>query len=223
MENATMRQWWMNRAALAGLIVLAACDDKTRSSNQFPGAFPPGYVAPASTENLLLVDHPEYLNWSRFPVGIVVVRKKEVFNDLGTVRVMTTLRLAEKTADKIVVESQVTVDRAGQPLIENPPLSIEFPATFRLPAGMKLEQFSLPSLKAKSAGEETRQASGRDYTTQLFTWDEVNETGPMRVKLWRSDEIPGRMLRQEINGHMHTSVEEIVEISQTAVVAPFSS
>jgi hypothetical protein len=177
-----------------------------------------GYVAPPVMEELPLVDHPEYVNWSRFPVGIVVVRKKEVTNDWGSVRVTTTLRLAEKTSEKVAVESQVTVDRPGHPMIENPPLSVDFPATFRLPAGMKLEQFALPSLKARQVGEETREALGQEYETQLFTWDEVNEAGPMTVKLWRSNDIPGRMLRQEINGRMHASVEEVAEITQPAEV-----
>jgi hypothetical protein len=132
------------------------------------------------------------------------------------VRVTTTLRLAEKTANKVVVESQVSVDRPGDPLEQNPPFNADFPATFRLPPGMEREQFFLPSLKAKKIGEEPRPACGREYQTQLFTWEERNESGPMAVKLWRSDDIPGRMLRQEINGHNHVSVEEVVEIIRPA-------
>ena len=209
-----MRTARSTRAALPILILFAGCGSESRSSYTSQGPLPPGYVAPASTKHLRLVDHPEYVNWSRFPVGIIVVRKKEVTNNFGTVRVTTTLRLAEKTADKVIVESQVTVDRSGESVVENPPQRFNFPATFRLPEGMKLQQFSLPSLKARQVGEESRSACGREYKTEVFTWDEVNEAGPMAVKLWRTDDIPGRMLRQEINGHMHASVEEIVEIRE---------
>jgi hypothetical protein len=167
----------------------------------------------AANESLPLVDHPEYVHWSQFPVGTAVTRKKEVSNEHGTVRVTTIVRLAEKTDDKVVVETQVTVDRLnGQPE-ENPPFTAEFPAKFRLPASMKLEQFALPALRAKPIGDETHTAAGREYQAHVFTWEERNETGPMIVKLWRSNEIPGRMLRQEIDGPMHHSVEETVEIS----------
>jgi len=156
-------------------------------------------------------------------VGIVVVRKKEVAGGSETVQVTTTLRLAEKTTDKVVVESQVTVDRPGHPPTQNATQKVDFPATFPLPNGLRLEQFSLPSLKASQTGEETRQVCGQDYKTQLFTWDEVNETGPMTVKLWRSDDIPGRMLRQEIQGHNHVSIEEVVEIIRPADESPRGS
>jgi hypothetical protein len=198
---------------MVALIVLMGCSQSGKNSAS-QAQHPPGYVAPASTDDLPLVDHPEYVAWSRFPVGASVVRKKEVTNDKDAVRVTTTLRLAQKTAEKVVVESQVTIERSGQARVENPPLKLDFPAKFRLPAGMQLEQFALPSLAAKPAGEETRQAAGREFQTQLFTWDERNEAGPMAVKYWRSDDVPGRMIRQEISGRTQTSVEEVVEMIQ---------
>src|SRR5262245_38934568 len=209
-----MRSFLCSRTAAALCILLSGCGSETTTSTSSRGAPPEGYVAPAATDDLPLADHPEYVAWSRFPVGTGIVRKKEVSNESGSVRVTTTLRLAEKTADKVLVESQVTVDRPGQPLVENPPQTFNFPATFPLPAGMRLEQFSLPSLKAKATGEETRTACGREFQAQLFTWNEVNEAGPMAVKYWRSDEVPGRMVRQEISGRTQTSVEEVVEIIQ---------
>src|SRR5262245_27678588 len=204
----------INRSAVAGLIFLAGCGRDSGTGYTSQGPLPPGYVAPAATTGRPLVDHPQYAHWSRFPVGIVVVRKKEVSNEFGTVRVTTALRLVEKTTDKVVVESQVTVERPGNPPVQNPPLNSSFPAKFQLPEGMNVQQFSLPSLKAKPIGEERRQACGREYMAQRFTWEEVNEAGPMRVTLWRSDDIPGRTLRQEIRGHMHDSIEEVVEITR---------
>jgi len=209
-----MSQAWRSRAAVAGLIFLVGCGSESETGNVSPAAAPPGSAAPATTENLPLVAHPEYANWSRFPVGTTVVRKKEVASESETVHVTTTLRLIEKTADKVDVERQVSVDRPGRPLEQNPPIKFHFFATFPLPQGMQLEQFSLPSLEAKLVGEEIRAACGREYQAQLFAWEEVNETGPMTVKLWRSNDIPGRMLRQEINGRDHISVEEVVEIIQ---------
>lgn len=145
-------------------------------------------------------------------MGTAVVRKKVVSGESESVQVITTLRLTEKSTAKVVVEQQITVERPGQAAQENPVLTVDFPATFPLPAGMRLEQFTLPSLKARPIGDEIHSTSGREFKAQVFTWDEVNETGPMTVKLWRSDDIPGRMLRQEISGRNHRSIEEVVEI-----------
>jgi hypothetical protein len=198
-------------AGMAAALLVGCSNTASPTASQV--TLPEGYVAPASTENLPLVDHPEYAHWSRFAVGAGVVRKKVVSNEFGTVRVTTTVRLAEKTADKVVVQTQVTVERPESGAVENPPFNAEFVAKFRLPEGMKLEQFALPSLKAKAGGEEARTACGREFQTEFFTWDERNEAGPMTIKFWRSNEIPGRMLRQEVNGRTQTSTEEVVEIT----------
>ena len=204
------------RAAVVGLLVLVlvGCGSESGVGLKSQGPLPPGYVAPPSTAHLPLVEHPEYVNWSRFPVGTSVVRKKEVASESGTVRVTTTLRLVEKTASKVVVESQITVDRPGQPVAPKPAFRNDFPATFRLPAGMQLAQFTMPSLRAKKIADETRAACGHDYPTVVFTWEEANEGSPLTVKLWRSDDIPGRLLRQEITGPNHDSLEEVVAIVQ---------
>lgn len=202
---------WLTITSLL-VLFFSACDSGRQGGGGSQASLPEGYRAPATTDHLPLVDHPEYVNWIRFPVGTYVVRKKEVTNDFSQVRVTTRLSLREKTAEKVVVESQVTVDRPGEALAENPPLEMPFAAQFRLPEGMMIEQFLLPSFKAKQVGEETREVGGREFKTQVFAWEERNETGPMAVKLWRSDDVPGRMLRQEIEGHQHHSVEEVVEI-----------
>src|SRR5262245_48062160 len=121
-----MAQRGANRiAALLGLVWLAGCGlSNPDTSSEFE--LPDGYEAPQSTDHLPFVDHPEFVAWNRFPVGTSVVRKKEVSNVSGMVGVTTTLRLAQKTADKVVVENQVTIERPGEPLIENPPLRLEF-------------------------------------------------------------------------------------------------
>lgn len=198
-------------------ILQAGCGGQAGPAAVAEGASPKNPPPSAAGESLPLVDHPEYTHWSQFPVGTAVTRKKEVTNEHGAVRVTTIVRLAEKTVDKVVIETQVTVDRLnGQPE-ENPPFQAEFAAKFRLPTSMKVEQFALPALKAQPIGDETRAAAGREYQAQVFTWEERNETGPMVVKLWRSNEIPGRMIRQEINGPRHHSIEETVEISWPSI------
>lgn len=196
--------------AFVCLMPLVGCDIETDASSRRTSKGP--VIKAASTENLSQVDHPEYVSWSRFPVGTAVVRRKVVSGEAESVQVITTLRLVEKSKARVVVENQITVERPGQAAQQNPILTVEFPATFPLPSGMRLEQFTLPSLKARPIGDGVHSAGGREFKAQVFTWDEVNEAGPMTVKLWRSDDIPGRMLRQEISGRNHQSIEEVVEI-----------
>lgn len=74
---------------------------------------------------------------------------------------------------------------------------MDFPAKFRLPSGMRLEQFRLPSLKARRTGGESVKIESVEYQAETFEWQEVNEAGPMTVKIWRSDMVPGRLLRQD--------------------------
>lgn len=174
---------------------------------------PRGYVAPESQEDLPLVDHPEYAHWSRFPVGAFSIRKKTVTNSYGSVYVTTKISLAEKTDEKIIVEQQVTVVRP-EVTNENPPQQMEYPAKFRLPTSVQLESFSLPSIKAKVVGEESLEEAGASRLCTKYEWEESNEAGPMAIKLWRSDEVPGRLVREEtlIHSDGSTTVEFITEV-----------
>jgi hypothetical protein len=161
------------------------------------------------------VPHPEYSHWSRFPIGTKVVRFKEASNEHGKVKVTTTITLADKNEKQVVVESQITVEREGMPAEVNPSFTAEYPATFPLPANLKLEQFTLPSLKAKESGEETQSVCGKEYSTKIYSWQEVNETGPMEVKVWRCDNVPGRTVREEslTISSQNKSLETVTEIS----------
>jgi hypothetical protein len=195
----------------SGIAVLLGCERANQMSD-LPTTQSPQRSGSEANVSQPLVDHPEYANWQQFPLGTVVIRQKEVSNEHGVVRVKTSLRMAEKDDTSLTVETQVTVDRSGEGLVENPPFAAKFPRQFRLPSGMNADQFALPSLKAKLVGEEVLEACGQSFETQVFAWDEVNEAGPMKVKLWWSAAMPGRMVRQEIDGHMHHSVEKVVEI-----------
>lgn len=148
--------------------------------------------------NPVLLDHPEYSNWSRFPVGASVIRKRVVTNEFGEVLVTTKMWLEDKSPEQVAVGSQVSVMRTDTPPENNPPSSTTYPAKFALPSGLKPELFLLPSSKAKLVGEERVSIGELEVTAEVFEWTENNEAGPMTVKLWRSEEIPGRIVRQEM-------------------------
>jgi hypothetical protein len=161
------------------------------------------------------VPHPEYVNWSRFDVGASVTRFRVVSNANGKVEVTTKFTLTEKSDSHILVTMQVNVQRPNEALEKNPEEHTRFPSDFTLPDGMTAEFFQLPSQKAKRVGEEELEIAGRKIQTEVFEWTESNETGPMQVKLWRSNDIPGRIARQEmlIEASQTKTIEEIREVA----------
>lgn len=161
----------------------------------FGSSSTPVAVTPPTKEGEKAI-HPEYRNWSQFEEGAKIVRQKHVENDKDFVDVTTTMRLVSKNADRVVVESQVNVQRPNRELEVNPVDQVEYPAEFLIPPGMKKESFELPSLKAEYVGEETVEIAGKSLLAKKYRWTEHNETGPMQVIVWRSDQIPGRMLKQ---------------------------
>lgn len=188
-------------------VLLGGC---STSSNT--GVNIPAEVVTTSGEE---VAHPEFVHWSKFPVNAKTVRRKEVSNDQGKVVVTTTVKLIEKNHQQVVVETQVTVERSGDSKLENPPFTSDYPATFRLPKNMKIEQFQMPSLKAKLDGKEELEILGKKINVEKFSWQESNEAGPMEVVVYRSDEIPGRTVREEslTKSLSNKSLEEVIEVS----------
>ncbi len=179
-----------------------------------PAPHQPEQVELSTSIEKTWVDNPEFLHWNQFPIGSQVVKKKVISNGNGTVEVTTTMTVREKTADKVIVDQQVTVVHPDSTL-ENPSQSLEYVSKFQLPAGMSLEAFSLPSLKARQAGTAEIELLGKVYVADVFEWEEKNERGPMSVKLWRSDKVPGRTIKEEatiLDGN-DTSREMVMEIS----------
>ena len=163
-----------------------------------PYASAPVVVAEApSLVDLPLVAHPEYENWSRFAEGTQVVRKDNLASTDGEAILYTTLRLAKKTDAGVTIESQNAIVRKGERQ-ESDPVTAEYAAQFRLPKGMELEQFQLPTLKAKKVREETVKVADQEYNTEVFTFQDQSESGPVDVTLWRSNEFPGRQVKKEI-------------------------
>ena len=168
---------------------------------------------PPSTDHLPEVENPRYAHWSQFPVGTKVVRYKEVTNKNGTVYVTTTYEVTEVSDERAVVSQQVSVKRPEGDT-ENPPQDLEFIAKFRLPETVKLEDYALPSPKAKLVGTETREFCGRTAEAERYEWVEMNEAGPMSVILCLSNRVPGQLLREDtlIERDGDTSLETVISI-----------
>lgn len=198
--------------SVMGLLLGCGSEPKPKGVAQMPE----GYVAPEPTENLPLHDNPEYANWKGFKVGTKVVRKKITKNASDQVTETQSLKLLEVTGDKVVLETQITVERPNYPTKENAPFKIEHSAKFRLPKNLKLEQFTKPSVKATEISEETLKVLGKEYKGKLFTWEDQTESGPMPHKYWESMDFPGRLLKHEgfvkKEGASTSTTEEIIEV-----------
>lgn len=163
---------------------------------------------------------PEYANWKKYPVGTVVKRRREATNpkEPGKKTVeTTTLKLFELTDRRAVVESQVTVEKTGYDTDVKPAQKLDYPASFPLPAGMSEAEFGkflLPDPKAKVAGTETVRLLGQEYTATVYEWVGSLESGPMPIKLWVSDDMPGRLVKSEftIDKAGSKALEEVIEV-----------
>lgn len=169
----------------------------------------------AALDALPKVPFPEYKNWSKFPVETSVNRRKVVSNTHGDVVVTTKVWLQSKKEDSVSVGSQITVQRPDTAVVENEADFAKFPSTFRLPSGFTEDQFILPAAKAKETGKEIVKIGDKEFDATIYEWTESSEAGPTTVKLWRSDDVPGRFLRQEMitKGIETTSLEEVTEVN----------
>lgn len=139
----------------------------------------------------------DFANWSRFPIGTTV--KIKSITERGPLHVTSidTLKLVEKSEDEIVVERQNTTERNDGSLgAVNPPERRTYRKSFNLPPGMSEADFAKPSLIAKSVGKETVEILGKKYDADVFSWADQTEAGPLDIRLWWSDEMPGRLLKQ---------------------------
>jgi len=178
-------------------------------------------IAPATIPNIQAssdpgtkVQHPEYANWSQFEEKTSIVRKRVVTNAHGSVVVTTKMWLEKKDSNEVSVGSQVTVERPNEPIEKNDINIVSYPATYQLPKGMDEARILLPSGKAKETGSEVVRINGTEVKAKVFEWEENNEAGAMTVKLWQSNSIPGKIVRQEMftKSSETKTVEEVTEL-----------
>ena len=172
---------------------VTGCDSSTPVQNQ-----PATNVTIPSDGHLKSVPNADFLNWSKFPEGTKVVRRRTLKSDAGVTTETTVIRLISRQPQSVEVESQTTVIRP-QGTTENPPQSFVFAAEYKIPKDMDADQFLLPDPKAKRMGEEKVTVFGKDYDALVFTWQSILESGPMDIKGWYSDDFPSRLIKSEFD------------------------
>jgi hypothetical protein len=181
----------MRTILLLGFAILAyGCGKDVSQTSAAPAHEP---VLPSGPPVL----NQDFANWNRFPIGTTVKIKSQTVRGTLHVTSIETLKLVEKSDTELVVERQNTTARNdGTHGAINPPERRTYRKTFALPPGMSEADFAKPALKANALGQETVEILGQKYETDVFTWIDQTESGPLEITLWRSDEMPGRIVKQ---------------------------
>jgi hypothetical protein len=193
------------------LLAIAGCGQAEPKKVGSPGGpLPP----PPDTSNLPTASSVRFANWSKFEPGAGQKRLRTVTKPEGWVKETHTQILKEKTPEKVVVETQITVEWSSGQKDVNPAIRMDFPATFKVPEGLSAEAMEAPSLRAKRGVEEEITVLGKKYKAFTYEWsDSTDGGGPVKNKVWFSDEIPGRQLKLTANwSGTAKAEEELLEI-----------
>lgn len=199
------------------------CSPSIESRSQQQAEKPADATAKASGPKLRSVDNPNYLTWSKFPIGTHVVRVNKLINDKGTVTVTTSLKLHSIDKNIAKVESQITVERPTD-LTANPPQILDYLAKQSVLESTTDEQVAAPLKEAKLLRTESIAVLGREFQAKVYTWKTALESGPADVLGWYSDEFPGRQIKQEIDfGEGGKGTEEITRFDIPVIDIPVTS
>src|SRR5262249_41334894 len=133
------------------------------------------------------VENPEYVNWSGFKPGTVVVQRS-VTEATGTTEVTTTtktVKLTELTPDRAVVEQTIHTKRYDGAEINNPPETFTIPKLMALPPGVAKSEFGKRT-GGQQQGEENVSVCGKVLRTTWREGKDRSEAGDVFVKVWTS-------------------------------------
>src|SRR5262249_55661852 len=158
----------------------------------------PASAAPAPDDRPTF-ENLDYANWKTFQVGTVVKRRSATRIGANETVSVETFKLLEVNDHEVVIERQNTTERSdGSYKKVNPPERRTYPKSFKIPSGMTAEDFQKPALAAKETGVETVMVCGKPVRAKVFEWTDRVESGVMPITVWLSDEVPGRIVRQEM-------------------------
>jgi hypothetical protein len=140
-----------------------------------------------------LVNNPAFAHWASFKRGTTVIQKQTVrLSDGRTIEHDIRVRLAEKTKDKVVIETSQTPTMDG--MVSSTRTFTTFPAKVR----MERVQTPRASLDSFAEGEEPLTVASKTVTAH---WVEaVTKAGDEVTtrKVWSAREIPGGVVKETI-------------------------
>jgi hypothetical protein len=143
-----------------------------------------------------LVDNPQYTSWAKHKPGTNVVFDMAAKGPGGTVDLQIVQTLVEITPEKVVLEVKNKVKGTG----------VAGPASQKVDVKAKVpkEEVELGNLppggkgSAKEIGRESVEAAGKTYDCRVVEFTGEASGTKSAGKVWRSDQIPGTVVKTEI-------------------------
>jgi len=146
-------------------------------------------------------DNPEFKAWNGFKAGSTVTLKSETeLNGTKSSDEMTTTIL-EVAEDKVIIEMKGKYIRAGKET-DSPARKREIPAKRRVDQLGPNAPRQEPDKTDTKTGEEDLEINGVKikckWTEVTMTFNRVDGGKDIqRIKTWKSDQIPGHLVREE--------------------------
>ncbi len=159
------------------------------------------------------IDHPAWVNWSKFPVGTrVTMRSVTKIKGIVSSTVETTTVLTRKNDNAVVIRKSFAV--AGEPK-PNPDDYVEttIKRHFPLLPGADPAKVGKPAGIAE-AGTGRIDLLGETYETEWYESRATTEAGPATTRTWISHTMPGQVVRSvtEVKAAGKSTIEEVIAI-----------
>ena len=140
------------------------------------------------------VDNPEYAAWSACKPGTWVKFIQETeLNGLKT-KIEKTIALKELAPDKVVLESFLSMEAAGQKGTAAPSRR-EVPAKVAKPEAPKPDE---PKSSAPREDREELEIAGKKLACKTMLLKASSGDAASTSKTWLCDEVPGRLVKSEL-------------------------
>lgn len=140
------------------------------------------------------IDNPSYTMWAKFKVGAWARTKTESGEGEAKSVMKMTTKLVERTDEKLVIETSMTVVAGGQEYVQ-PATKQDVPAKMDKPEAPK-EDPQAPKVTTKE-GEDTIEVAGRKWkcktTESTLEGPDLKSTS----KSWMTGDVPGGVVKSE--------------------------
>jgi hypothetical protein len=144
-----------------------------------------------------LVDNPQYLSWAKHKPGTSVVMKMATNMGPQSMNMELTQTLKDLKPEEATIEVKTAMDMGGTK--QNMPAQ-SLPVKAKVtPTEAKLGQLP-PGFKGdiKEVGTESVTLGGKTYECKVAEVTSEGQGMKSHGKIWRSDDVPGQMVKMEM-------------------------
>jgi hypothetical protein len=161
------------------------------------------------------IDNPEFASWSKFKTGTsITIKIASEFGGMVSESVQM-VKLIEATADKLVLETAITMTVAGTK-IEVPPMKRDVPKKVTITDEVKKARADAEKAQAEAKSEdgtETLTVSGDKFKCKWHRTKITIMGNETDTKIWTSEEVPGGTVKMESTTGGAMSVKTKFEVT----------